>query len=279
MKRFLSLTLCFFLLVGIFTSAEEADTNVLLKIWNASDLKFSYLRLDFYSEDKPISYIVSYPDEGEYFYRCPVKAGNQEELDKLRIEYSYGVSDLSPEEAALQAIAGNPAEEHPLQAPSLKLECGETYSVMLVQEDVDRYKLTPMENTWNDWSTPLDPGEPTPIDAINETLIEFFTSWAKKEYDIMLNLCTADWKAETENPSEFLLSIAETWQPQSITSEAISGTDEDTVRTMTLRLSARKEDSGLFENYYLHVILQKEEDEIWRIDPRSLADFELIPEE
>ena len=69
------------MLPGIPASAEETDGNsVLLKIRNCSDLEISYLRFDIYRGDEPAGIVVSCPNDGEDFYRCPYTPENQEEL-------------------------------------------------------------------------------------------------------------------------------------------------------------------------------------------------------
>ena len=216
MKRLLCLALCICLLPGIIAAAEETDPNtILLKVENLSDLEISYLRLDIYRGDEYIGLVASCPDEGEYFYRCPIELETPDEAADLQIRYSYGISDLSPEEAILQVMAGYPAEEHPLAAPELTLECGKTYSIALIPDlGADGYKLFPRESSWNDWSMPEEPKETSPKDVLLESLINFFNSWCKEDYDAMLELCTAGWKAEAENPAEELLAILDNWQPK-----------------------------------------------------------------
>lgn len=81
--------------------------------------------------------IASCPNEGEDFYRVPYTPESLEELKDLRIECSYGVSDLSPEEAILQLMMGKPAEEHEVEGPELQPEAGKVYDLSLVMMDGD----------------------------------------------------------------------------------------------------------------------------------------------
>ena len=67
-----------------------------------------YLRCDFFIGHEYRGLIASCPNEGEDFYRVPYTPESLKELKDLRIECSYGVSDLSPEEAILQLMMGKP---------------------------------------------------------------------------------------------------------------------------------------------------------------------------
>lgn len=82
--------------------------------------------------------IASCPNEGEDFYRVPYTPESLKELKDLRIECSYGVSDLSPEEAILQLMMGKPAEKHEVEGPELQPEAGKVYDLSLVMMDGDR---------------------------------------------------------------------------------------------------------------------------------------------
>ena len=147
MKKILSMILCVCLLFGAAALAEEqaADENTfLVKVWNKSGEEFSYLRFAFFVGDRQLGYVLSCPNKGEDFYRVPCSPGNPEDLKDLRIEVSYGISELSPEDAILQAMMGNPAEEHPVGTLELEPECGQEYPLELTK-DGDSWKLEPAE--------------------------------------------------------------------------------------------------------------------------------------
>ena len=83
---------------------------------------------------------VDRPGEGEDKYKM-----RQEELKNLRIEVSYGVSDLDPEDAILQVMTGNPAEEHQLLTLDYVPECGRIYDMKLVSDGADGWLLVPAD--------------------------------------------------------------------------------------------------------------------------------------
>lgn len=283
MKRLLFLILCLCLLCGITAFAEEVpdENSFLLKVQNYSDLEISYFRFDFYRGDELVCSVVSCPNEGEDFCRCLYTVENQDELKDLRIEYAYGISDLSPEEAVLQVMAGNPAEEHPLPSPELSLECGVIYDIILIQVE-DSYELLSFRNgrkDWYDWSpATTQPDMEDPVTILLAQLAEFFNKWNTEDYNAMLSLCTADWKAQTVDPAEELMSILDKRKPVTLTPQEVSGTDEDQVRTVTAIVGVSR-DGGLWKDYLFRIAMQREEDGFWRVDPRSLQDCELIQEE
>ena len=136
-KRILLLVMVLFLL-GSFAMAEEMEEgSFLFRVWNRSGVEISYLRCDFFIGHEYRGLIASCPNEGEEFYRVPYTPDTPEELENLRIECSYGISDLSPEDAILQLMMGKPAEEYEVEGPDLKPEAGKIYDLSLVMMDGD----------------------------------------------------------------------------------------------------------------------------------------------
>ena len=120
--------------------------DFLLKIFDRSGIeKISYLRADYYVGDERRGFICSCPDEGEDFYRFPLGAGTQEELKDLRVEFSYGISDLSPEDAILEVMKGHETEEHPLLTMDFVPEGEKTYWLSLEPSGEGGWKLVPAE--------------------------------------------------------------------------------------------------------------------------------------
>lgn len=282
MRRLFSLVLCLCLFLGIASAEEEAGGNtVLLKVWNCSDLEIAYLKFSIYRDGELVSIVVSCPDEGEDFYRCPYTPESPDELDKLRIECAYGISDLSPEEAVLQVMTGNPAEEHQLPAPELTLRCGEIYSVLLVRNQ-DGYLLEKAADEWNDRgdAAALLGSDPVNQQAVlSDRVLEFLQHWSRDEYAEMLDMCTAEWKTGAEDPEESLLAILDERRPMTCKLGTVSGTEGDIFRTVTVKMDIRKTDKVKEHDYNFHIMLQKEEDGIWRVDPSSLLDSEIADAE
>ena len=120
--------------------------DFLLKVFDRSGIeKISYLRADYYVGGERRGYICSCPNEGEDFYRFPLGAASQDELKDLRVEFSYGVSDLSPEDAILEVMKGAVMEEHPLAVLDFVPEGGRTYRLNLEPDGAGGWKLVPAE--------------------------------------------------------------------------------------------------------------------------------------
>ena len=148
MKKLLSVILCLCLLGCASAYAEEdepGEDSFLLKIRDRSGLEMSYLRFDLYVGEEYRGLICSCPNEGEDFYRAPCSVGDAEELKDLRVLVSYGVSDLSPEDAILQVMMGNPQEEHELLTLEFIPEYGQTYELDLVSDGAGGWQLVPAE--------------------------------------------------------------------------------------------------------------------------------------
>ena len=149
MKKILSVILCVCLLGCAAAFAEEEDElnehSFLLKVRDRSGLEITYLRLDFYAGDEYRGMVCSCPDEGEDFYRCPAAFETAEDREGVRIEVLYGISDLAPEDAILEVMKGNPAEEHALTVIDPLPEGGAEYSLDLVPDGEGGWQLVPAE--------------------------------------------------------------------------------------------------------------------------------------
>ena len=150
MKRVCVLVLVFLMAtvigIGSVALADPISSDAfLLKIRNSTTIDISYLRFDlFFDEpdyaDKPINSIFSAPKAGEDFYRCELIATHPEMMRFLRIELSYGVSELEPVEAVAQCWRGVPGEEHHLLTLDFTPRLGKEYDLRLV-DDGDEWVL------------------------------------------------------------------------------------------------------------------------------------------
>ena len=118
-------------------------TGFFMKIFDKTGLeKISYLRADVYVGDERRDLTYTYPKEGEDFYRFLFVP---EELTEMSIRFSYGVSDLAPEDAALEMLRGAPVEEHELLTLNFMPEGGKTYCLNLEANSEGGFALTPAE--------------------------------------------------------------------------------------------------------------------------------------
>ncbi len=263
MRKILLLLLCLCLLVGSAASEEDiSPMSLQMKIWNQTDLGISYLRFVFYNFTEPLGCLISCPDSDEGFYRCFFIANTWNEVFGLNVECFCGFSDLPPKEAALQAMNGILAEEYPVSTGGVSLICGNSYSLNLTQFK-EKYRLVYRD--------------PNPKQAILQQLTDFGNNWALNDFEAMLEICTTDWKTKAENPLEELIAVLDKINPTSLTPEEISGEDEDLIRTVTVCISGYRE-AGMWQNYRFRIVMQKEEDGIWYINPESLVKYEIFPD-
>lgn len=121
-------------------------TGFFMKIYDNSGLEnVSYLRADVYQDDKLKYFTCSCPDTGEDFYRFFFDTDTAEDPKKMRIEFSYGISDLPPEEAILSVMSGTPPEEHKLLTQDIAAEGGKTYCLSLEADDKNGFTLVQAE--------------------------------------------------------------------------------------------------------------------------------------
>lgn len=145
MKKWTALILCLCMMLCTAANAE-GENSFLIKVWDQSGLEISYLRFEFYLGETCCGYTCSSPDEGEAFYRCGYTPEKPEELKELTIRGYYGISELAPEDAILQVMMGNLAEEHPVEMPEMELKPGMTYeTVLTVTEEGAVISLKPAE--------------------------------------------------------------------------------------------------------------------------------------
>ena len=105
-------------------------------------------------------------------------------------------------------------------------------------------------------------------------LVTFFSAWSSNNLDDMLPLCASDWKENCEQPRTELFVILANRTPQSLTSERVSGSPGDPVRTVTAAAMIDRNNGKSAALYRLRIVMKKEEDGLWYIDPSSLLNAE-----
>ncbi len=94
--------------------------------------------------------MLSCPEEGEDFCRCPVYADQMKDADgetagPLRIVLSFGYSELKPEDAILSAMMGNPVTEEECCEIKLAPVFGAFADFELVPDETGGYILVPVQ--------------------------------------------------------------------------------------------------------------------------------------
>ncbi len=115
--------------------------------------------------------------------------------------------------------------------------------------------------------------------AMIQRLVNFFQYWNSNSLDDMLSLCASDWKADREQPRTELFVILANRKPLSMTPERVYGTADDAARTVTLRATIDRNNGKSAEEYRFNIVMKKETDGRWYIDPSGLTGYESAEQE
>ena len=115
--------------------------------------------------------------------------------------------------------------------------------------------------------------EPEPDNSVTERLQTFFYYWSANRYDDMLTLCSPTWQSKTENPKTALFALMANRTPKDYMVENVSGTEQDSTRTVTVTSLMDRNNGKDPVKYRLSVLMSKEGD-VWYVDPRSLKTYE-----
>lgn len=105
--------------------------------------------------------------------------------------------------------------------------------------------------------------------AAMEQMESFFYFWSVNNQESMLSLCAPSWQRSVEDARRELFSILANRTPVDWQAEKISGTENDTTRTVTVTANISRNNGNDPVRYRFQVILVKE-NEMWYVDPRSL---------
>lgn len=125
------------------------------------------------------------------------------------------------------------------------------------------------------WTTEKPAATPTPVPetGLNSEAVEqlksFFYFWSVNNQDNMITLCAPSWQRSVSEPKKALFSILQNRIPLEYEVEKISGTDNDTARTVSVTAEIDKQNGREPQKYRFQVIMKKE-DGFWYVDPASL---------
>ena len=156
MKKVLLVFLSLCLLMCGITFAEEApaeDGNpaageCVIRLWNRTGKDCSYIRFSMWQGERMLGYVLSCPNEGEDFYRCPVSMDQLDAADgaePLRIELAMAFSEESPEDAIISAMMGKPAPEEACGEMTADLKSGEFSDYDLAMDEAGGYIVIPLQ--------------------------------------------------------------------------------------------------------------------------------------
>ena len=117
---------------------------------------------------------------------------------------------------------------------------------------------------------------PAPTDdtsSVTSRLDQVFYFWTVNQHEEMLTLCLPSWANGEENPRASLFGILGTRTPLEYEFENISGTPNDTSRTVTMTALIDRKNGKDPVKYRLNVRMAREGD-VWFVDPQSLQSYE-----
>ena len=172
--------------------------------------------------------------------------------------------------ALVGALGGNPQESQ--NNPGNPAAAGNPVSQqggMTVQQYTEQPTQQP---------TPTPPPE-SQTDSAEEQLMSFFYFWSVGNDEAMISLTAPSWRMSVQDPQKALFTLLLNRTPQDdyeITS--FPGTDADTLRTATVKVTIDKNDGRATKDRYAFKVIMKKEGEgdmaQWYVDPQSLQSNE-----
>lgn len=111
-----------------------------------------------------------------------------------------------------------------------------------------------------------------------ERLNTFFFHWSGNRLDDMLPLCSDEWKAGVENPKTSLFGLLANRTPLSMYcgENDIHGNPEDAVLTMDVTAEMDRHNGKAPSTYHLQIMMVRQEDGLWYVNPKSLQTYEIV---
>ena len=140
--------------------------------------------------------------------------------------------------------------------------------------------LAEMERRW----LPSEPETDSELAEITGRVISFFAAWNKNDTDEMLALCDSGWKATVEDPRTELLRIlanrtAMDTEIRAVKEIAGEGPDGLTYYLVTVTAELDRNNGKAPEMYYIQLLVRKEKDGLWYVNPTGLNSNEKTEEE
>lgn len=111
-------------------------------------------------------------------------------------------------------------------------------------------------------------------DSAEQQLRSFFYLWSVNNQDAMLSLTSPTWRASASDPQKALFALLLNRTPQDDYEITMSGTDNDSIRTATVKVTIDKNDGRSSMDRYSFKIIMQKEDGIWYVNPESLESNE-----
>jgi hypothetical protein len=116
--------------------------------------------------------------------------------------------------------------------------------------------------------------EPNADSEVLERLRTFFYYWSLNRQDDMLTLCSPSWASKEDNPKTALFALLRNRTPKDYFEENISGTANDTSRTITITSTMDRNNGKDPVKYRMNIMMDKEADGLWYVNPKSLLSYD-----
>ena len=127
----------------------------------------------------------------------------------------------------------------------------------------------------------LTAGQGTEFEAgeVRDRVTAFFSYWSVNNLDKMLEMCSSGWKASAAEPRTELFKILQNRTPVDLEIESaapIAGESPDgfSYYYVTATSHLDRNNGTAYRKYRIHLLVRKEEDGLWYIDPTGLNDCE-----
>ena len=135
-----------------------------------------------------------------------------------------------------------------------------------------------LENTPEPQAQPAAANNADPLNSeAAEQVKNFYYFWSVNNYDNMVTLCPPSWVRSQESASVSIFQLVGNRHPVDFTVTAITGTENDTSRTVSVEATIDRHLSNNSIQKYLQKIVVLKEDGVWYVDPRSLESHEATP--
>lgn len=115
---------------------------------------------------------------------------------------------------------------------------------------------------------------PNADNEVLERLRTFFYYWSLNQQDNMLTLCSPSWASKEDNPKTALFALLRNRTPKDFVEENISGTANDTSRTVTITSTMDRNNGKDPVKYRMNIMMDKEADGLWYVNPTSLLSYD-----
>ncbi len=117
---------------------------------------------------------------------------------------------------------------------------------------------------------PTSPVSASIVSAAQKQLESFLGWWAQSYIPEMLKLCTPSWVSQQQSPETALFQLIQNSIPLSYQIESVSGSEGDTSRTITMKITLDNK-NGMEPILYRMQVLMFRVNDVWYVDPQSLG--------